>query len=160
MIIAKIAEKEEDMNVEAILKEMRSTRDFPDIGGIAVFLGVVKGEVEDGGKVNQLEYDCIRAAAEDALRKIAEEQKEKWNLRSIVLIHRIGILNPGEPTLFVAVAGRSRKELFPALEETVERIKREVPIFKLEKRDDGEYWIIGEKKVRRLLGDDRDNRGE
>lgn len=150
LILAKLAGRDEELSIEDVVNELKKDDSNFEIGGIAFFLGTVKGTVEDGGKVLELEYESLEKTAEEILAKVAEEERKKWGLKSIAIIHRIGVLKPGEPTLLVAVAGRGRKEVFPALEETVERIKKEVPIFKLEKREDGEYWIIGERKrVRR-----------
>ncbi|MFP3268605.1 MAG: molybdenum cofactor biosynthesis protein MoaE [Desulfurococcales archaeon] len=150
MILVKLAESDDELVLENIIEKMKMTDESFEIGGMAFFLGLVKGTLEDGGKVFELEYDSIRAAAEESLKKIAEEEKEKWGLKAIAILHRIGKLRPGERTLLVVVSGRGRKEIFPALEEVVERVKKEVPIFKLERREDGEYWIVGDKKrVRR-----------
>ncbi|MEM4691399.1 MAG: molybdenum cofactor biosynthesis protein MoaE, partial [Desulfurococcaceae archaeon] len=55
-----------------------------------------------------------------------------------------GNLKPGEPTVYMAVASISRKEALETASRVRERIKKEVPIFKLEKRVDGEYWVIGD----------------
>ncbi|MEM0005949.1 MAG: molybdenum cofactor biosynthesis protein MoaE, partial [Ignisphaera sp.] len=53
---------------------------------------------------------------------------------------------PGEKALYIAVIAKNRKEAINVLSRILERVKHEVPIFKLERRDDGEYWIIGESK--------------
>jgi molybdopterin synthase catalytic subunit len=146
LIIAKIAESDEELDLNNLIEKLKGSDDRYEIGGIAVFLGTVKGLVDDGGKVLELDYESVKEAAEESLNKIAEEEKEKWGLRAVAILHRVGKLKPGQPTFLVVVAGRGRKEVFPALEEIVERVKKEVPIFKLEKREDGDYWIVGERR--------------
>jgi len=146
VVIAKVTEDPEDLKLERVVEILKAGDEMGEVGGIASFLGTVKRSVEDGGRVEELVYENIRSAAEEAVKKIAEEEAMKWGLKGIAVIHRIGRLKPGEPTMLVAVAAASRKQAFPALEETVERVKSEVPIFKLERREDGDYWIVGERK--------------
>lgn len=59
--------------------------------------------------------------------------------------HVIDKVDVGEPSLFVAVLGKHRGETFPALSETVERVKREVPIWKKEFTTSDSYWVSTEK---------------
>jgi molybdopterin synthase catalytic subunit len=62
----------------------------------------------------------------------------------VLIWHYTGARKPGEITLIIATVGKSRDEAISAARVILERVKREVPIFKLEKREDGEYWIIGD----------------
>lgn len=114
-----------------------------DVGAIAVFIGVVK-EVVGSSRVLKLNYSAIEEVAVEKLKAIASEISSSHNLRGILIRHYIGSLKPGDPTLVVFVAGESRKNVYPALEEAVERIKHEVPIFKLEERNDGAFWVVGD----------------
>lgn len=114
-----------------------------NVGAIAVFIGVVKEQV-GSSRVLRLHYSAIEEVAVEKLKTIATEISLLHNLRGIFIRHYVGSLNPGDPTLVVFVAGESRKNVYPALEEAVERIKHEVPIFKLEERDDGAFWVVGD----------------
>ncbi|RLE88701.1 MAG: MoaD family protein [Thermoprotei archaeon] len=120
----------------------------PETGAVAVFLGVVKGIVE-GARVLELRYEVYEPYAETHLQKIAEEVGRRYGLSVVMIRHCKGAKRPGEPVLAVVVAARSRDEAFKGLIEAVERVKTEPPIFKLEVRDDGEYWVVGERRVRR-----------
>jgi len=112
-------------------------------GAISIFIGVVKGSVE-GHKVHELVYESAEEAAIEQLKNIATEEGVKHGLSGVLIWHYTGARKPGEITLIIAAVGKSRDEAISAARATLERVKREVPIFKLEKREDGEYWIIGD----------------
>jgi len=112
-------------------------------GAIVLFIGVVKGLVENGVRVYELEYTSIGGLATKIMEKIAREEMEKYRLSHVTIWHKLGVLEPGEITLIIAVLAENRKNAFKAAEEILERIKNEVPIFKLEKRSNGEFWVIG-----------------
>lgn len=112
-------------------------------GAIVCFIGFVKGVV-DNKKVYRLDYSAYEPYASKKLEEIAREEAEKHNLLGVRLFHRIGELEPGEHTIYIVVASRSRHEAFNGAKEILERVKREVPIYKLEHREDGDYWVIGD----------------
>ncbi|MCS7111179.1 MAG: MoaD family protein [Ignisphaera sp.] len=115
-------------------------------GAIAIFVGVVKGYV-DGHRVNELIYEAYEPYTSKALDKIANEEiVNSDRIGAIEILHRVGSSKPGEKTLYIAVVAKKRKEAIDVLLRILERVKHEVPIFKLERRDDGDYWIVGESK--------------
>jgi len=121
-------------------------------GAVVLFIGIVKGLVEDNREVYELEYTGIKDLAIKTMEKIAREEAEKYKLSQVTIWHKLGTLKPGEITLVIAVLAENRREAFRATQEILERVKREVPIFKLEKRSDGEFWIIGDGvRVKREL---------
>ena len=147
-LYARIAEPDEDP--EKLLIEMLRTiaprGDESDAGGIAVFIGVVRG-VNRGARVRELVYEDAGPVTERVLRRIVSQAASREGIRGAGAIHYKGARRPGEVTMIVAVAGVSRRDVFPALEDLVETIKRELPIWKLERREDGDYYIIGGEYV-------------
>lgn len=112
-------------------------------GGLALFIGVVKGVV-DGCRVMELEYEAYEPHASSRLDEIARDEASRENVLDIRVYHRIGKLKPGEPTLYIAVAAVDRKSAIETLSRVLERVKHEPPVFKLEKREDGDFWIVGD----------------
>lgn len=112
-------------------------------GSLVVFMGFVKGVV-DGRRVFSLEYEAVEDLALRKLREIAEEAASRPGVYAVEVIHRVGRLGPGEPTIYVLVVAEPRGLAFRVAEEVLDRVKREVPVYKLEAREDGEYWILGE----------------
>jgi len=62
----------------------------------------------------------------------------------VAIHHVIDRLGVGEPSLFVAVLGKHRQDVFPVLSETVEKVKRDVPIWKKEFTTKESYWVSTE----------------
>lgn len=116
-----------------------------EVGAVAVFIGRVKGRVE-GRRVESLMYEVVEPSSSQSLERIAREELEKNNLLAVSIYHKKGVAVPGEPVLFIAVASKSREEAVSGLRSTLERVKHEAYVWKLEKREDGEYWIIGDGK--------------
>jgi len=116
-----------------------------DVGAVAVFVGRVKGVVE-GKSVDSLEYEVLEPHASLALRKICEEEAGKHKLKGVRAYHKRGLAKVREPVLFIAAASESRRDALEALEEILERVKHEAFVWKLERREDGEYWVLGDSK--------------
>ncbi len=111
-----------------------------EVGAIAVFVGVVRG-VSDGGKVLKLSYEAHEALASRVLKDVIEDVKEKYGLIDAAAEHRIGDVSVGEDIMYVLVASKHRDEAYNALIELVDRIKREVPIWKKEYTEKGVKWL-------------------
>lgn len=112
----------------------------PAMGGIATFVGVVRGET--GGRETQyLEYEAYPAMAIAQLRRIGDEIRERWpTVRDVAIVHRIGRLEIGETIVVIAVAAAHRAELFDATHYAIDRLKEIVPIWKKEVWSDGAVW--------------------
>ncbi len=118
-------------------------------GALVLFIGFVKGKI-NGSEVRELDYEAYEPYASQKLREIAEKYEQREGVLDVEIYHRVGNLKPGETTLYVIVAAKSRHQAFEAAREALEEVKHTVPIFKLEKRSDGEYWVIGDgKRVKR-----------
>lgn len=138
--------KSDEINIESRIDRLISNYGKEGYGAIAIFIGIVKGYI-DGRRVDELVYEAYEPYTSRTLEKIANEEiSNSEDIGAIEIMHRIGSAKPGEKALYIAVIAKNRKEAINALSRILERVKHEVPIFKLERRDDGEYWIIGESK--------------
>ncbi len=145
MFVGRITDlKKHDIN--RTLREILAESEHSGIvGGIVIFQGHVKGVV-DGKKVIKLVYEAYEPHATRIIDSIAKSYEGDPQISSVVIYHNVGELFPGDPTVFILVASSTRKKAFPVAREVLERVKREPPIFKLEVREDGEYWISGDGK--------------
>lgn len=134
------------VDVDVGVLESRLAKVKPN-GAIAFFIGRVK-EFNGGEKVTGLYYEHAGEILEKVLRRIAEEEASKWGLSGLIVYHYVGWRGVGEKTIIVGVAGDSRKNVFPALHSVVERVKREAPIWKIEYRESGRYYILGDRVVK------------
>jgi molybdopterin synthase catalytic subunit len=133
-------------NIEDLLSNAKKTQDFAKAGAIAVFIGVVRGENNEGKKVVTLTMEAYEEKANEVLAKISEELSQKPGILDVQIHHLLGEFNVGEDVVYVAVAGSHREEVFIVLREAVERYKKEAPVFKREKivaakGKETEYWV-------------------
>lgn len=113
-------------------------------GSLVVFMGFVKGLVE-GQEVYALSYEAYAEAALKKMEEIAWEEAGSWDKTyAIWIVHRTGLLKPGEPTIYIFVVAEPRHKAFEIASRILDRVKHEVPIYKLEARADGDYWILGD----------------
>jgi MoaD family protein len=112
-------------------------------GGVVIFVGYVKGKV-DNANVEVLEYEAYEPYATLKIREIEEWAKSQAGVLEVRIYHSVGSLRPGDTTLYVFVSAVNREIAFRIAREALERVKHEVPIFKLERRDDGDYWVVGD----------------
>lgn len=129
------------VDVDSFIRDLFSKLD-PETGAIAIYFGVVKGSVE-GRKVEELMYEFHEEYTERALARVAEEASRNGDIRYVKLYHSVGTFKPGDTVFAVGVIGRGRKSTIRALQDVVERVKHEVSVWKVEKREDGAFWVIG-----------------
>ncbi|MEM3443051.1 MAG: molybdenum cofactor biosynthesis protein MoaE [Candidatus Bathyarchaeia archaeon] len=128
------------------LKDIKARGDFRKAGAITIFIGVVRGETLKGEKVRKLTLEAYEEKANEVLTKICDDLKRKPGIVEVQIHHLLGEFDVGEDLVYVLVAGEHRKNVFQALEEAVERYKKEAPIFKKEEiiTSEGEktaYWV-------------------
>ncbi len=110
-------------------------------GATVMFIGTVR---RDGKmrKIVGMSYESYLDMAEDNIRNIEASVANKYQILKVKLIHRVGYLSIGEISVVVAVSAAHRPEAFRACRYALERIKREVPIWKKEKMGSGiGVWV-------------------
>lgn len=100
-----------------------------NMGAVIRFLGVVR-ESEAGQAIQGLEYEVYRQMAEHQFEVIFKEIEKRWPIDSVRLVHRVGFVRIGEPSLWVEVIGPHRGEAFAACQFLIDEMKRIVPIWK------------------------------
>jgi molybdopterin synthase catalytic subunit len=103
--------------------------DNPSAGAIVDFWGVVR-KMEEGREIDGIDYEAHQAMAEHQLRLVAENAAEKFQLKKIILHHRIGFVAAGEASLFLQVRAEHRAAAFEASKWVVDELKKKVPIWK------------------------------
>jgi molybdopterin synthase catalytic subunit len=111
----------------------------PASGGLVTFTGTVRAETR-GRRVTRLEYEAYAPMAERVLARIGDEVGTAHDA-ALAVVHRVGVLSPGDAAVVIAAAAPHRKPAFRACEECLERIKAEVPIWKREIFEDGAEWV-------------------
>ena len=114
----------------------------PDAGAVVTFDGTVRNHAH-GKPVTHLYYETYREMALREMENIRQRALQQWSLGELAIVHRVGRLDIGESSVFVAVSSAHRAEAFQACRFTIDTLKTTVPIWKREHYQDGEVWIEG-----------------
>jgi len=138
--------KKGTMSLSDVLKSVKKRLDYNKVGALTMFIGVVRGETAKGEKVKRLELEAYHEKADEVLENICQELKTRKGVVDVQIHHFIGDFEIGEDLVYVMVAGGHRTNVFPVLQEAVERYKKEAPIFKKEYITDKKgaiksYWV-------------------
>jgi MoaE-MoaD fusion protein len=115
----------------------------PEDGAVVIFEGVVRNNTK-GKPTSYLEYECYEQMALEQIARIGTEIAAKFSLGRIGIVHRLGRLQIGEASVAVIAVAPHRRAAFEAALEGINRLKREVPIWKKEFFADGAVWVDGE----------------
>lgn len=142
--------KKGSLNLTKLVENVKGTDGFSRVGAICVFIGLVRGKVENGKSVEKLELEAYEDQANSVLEGICSELSQARGIADVQIHHLLGEFESGEELVYVLAAGEHRDDVFPVFKEAVERFKKEAPVFKKEyvKNEDGKsvsYWV-GEKR--------------
>ncbi len=134
----------EPLDVEAIHARLAG----PEIGAIVSFTGFVRGRTQREGLPPETSYLDYEAYEDMALEKMAQIAREIWTrwpeVRGVALVQRLGRLEVGEHTTFVACGGAHRDVgVFEAARYGIDRLKEIVPVWKKEVSADRSVWVEG-----------------
>ena len=93
------------------------------------FWGVVRS-LEDGREISGIEYEAHETMAQHQMEMIAQAARAEFDLKGLILQHRIGLVAPGEASLFLRVTSAHRGAAYAASAWIVAELKQKVPIWK------------------------------
>lgn len=112
-------------------------------GAVVVFDGIVRNNTR-GRKTLHLDYDAYEEMALKEMNGLAEQALERFGVRQVVVVHRLGRLEVGETSVLIVVASAHRGAAFEACRWVIDTLKKTVPIWKKETFVDGAVWADGE----------------
>jgi molybdopterin synthase catalytic subunit len=112
-------------------------------GAVVVFDGIVRDHTR-GRQTLHLDYEAYEAMAEKQMAELAAEAVERFGVRGVTLVHRLGRLEIGETSVLIVVASAHRGAAFEACRWVIDTLKKTVPIWKKETFVDGAVWADGE----------------
>ena len=127
---------EEPLSLQAVVDEVSDE----SAGAVATFLGTVRRESR-GRTVTYLEYEAYAEMAEDVMAQLARDLQERYELCSIAIHHRVGMLGVGEASVVIAVSAPHRQDALAACKDAIDTLKETVPLWKKEIYKGGEEWI-------------------
>ncbi|HEY1483249.1 MAG TPA: molybdenum cofactor biosynthesis protein MoaE [Candidatus Acidoferrum sp.] len=127
------------INFDGLLRFVRAEKD----GAIVTFDGFVRNE-SHGRTTEYLEYEAYEAMALTKMQEIATDLHDKFAIHRLAMVHRLGRLEIGETSVFIAVSAPHRAAAFDACRYAIDALKKTVPIWKKEYFADGAVWADGE----------------
>jgi MoaE-MoaD fusion protein len=115
----------------------------PEDGALVVFDGFVRNTFQ-GRQTLYLEYEAYEPMALAKMREIGAEIRAKFPVDRVAIVHRLGRLEIGETSVFIAVSSAHRAAAFDACRYAIDNLKRVVPIWKKEYFAGGAVWAEGE----------------
>ena len=129
----------EPIDAPALVRQVRA----PEDGAIVAFDGFVRNQSHNRPTL-YLDYEAYESMALAKMREIGAQLHEKYQVDRIAIVHRLGRLEIGETSVFIAVSGPHRAAAFEACRFAIDTLKRSVPIWKKEYFEDGAVWADGE----------------
>lgn len=112
----------------------------PGVGAVCAFLGTVR-DVNDGEAVATLELEHYPGMTERAIDAMIDEAARRFDIRGVRIIHRVGVLQPQDPIVLVAVTSAHRGQAFQACEFLMDYLKTQAPFWKKEQTPHGTRWV-------------------
>lgn len=127
------------IDADALIRHVRTGAD----GAIVTFDGCVRNQ-SHGRRTLYLDYEAYESMALAKMREIAAEARTKFPIDRVAVAHRLGRLEIGETSVFIAISAPHRAAAFDACRHIIDTLKRSVPIWKKEYFEDGAVWADGE----------------
>ena len=114
-------------------------------GGMDIFVGATRCETSvDGKQLVHLNYEAYREMALVQMQQLADSARNNWPIVKLVILHRIGVVKVGEPSVVIGVSTAHRAAAFEACRYLIDQLKAVVPIWKSEGWNDGSSsWVAG-----------------
>ena len=123
--------------------QIAATIKQPEDGAVATFDGIVRNNSR-GRRTLYLDYTAYEPMALQQMEQLAREALSRFSIRDVRIVHRLGRMEIGETSVYIAVASAHRAAAFEACRWLIDTLKKTVPIWKKEHFEDGAVWADGE----------------
>lgn len=110
------------------------------VGAVCSFVGTVRERNEDSS-VASMELEHYPGMTEKAISAMLTEAQKRFDIHAARVIHRVGLLQPLDQIVFVAVTSAHRGESFQACEFLMDYLKTQAPFWKKEVTPKGARWV-------------------
>lgn len=122
-------------------RELAGHQAFLDsFGATCVFVGTMR-DFNESVRVDHMMLEHYPGMTEKHLQDICEQAAEQWTVVDALVIHRVGMIYPGDPIVLVVVWSAHRKDAYEANRFIMEDLKSSAPFWKKETLGDGERWV-------------------
>lgn len=141
-VVAELSETEPYETLESLVARVKASDRADRAGAIATFTGMVRAkESENDEPTEYLEFEKYEGVADERMRDLREELEAREGVLEVRLHHRTGVVEAGQDIVFVVVLAAHRREAFRTVEDGIDRLKEEVPLFKREVTVEDEFWV-------------------
>lgn len=141
-LVELVEAQEPHESLASLVAAVKRTEAAEYSGAIATFTGRVRAkEHPDDDRTTSLTFEKYEGVAEQRLRALREDLEARDGVLAVRLHHRTGTIPDGEDIVFVVVLAGHRREAFETVEDGIDRLKEEVPIFKKEVTVGEEFWV-------------------
>ena len=151
-----LEESSSDANVSVALtrdridaEKMVAAAKSGEDGAVVVFDGIVRNHTR-GRRTLHLDYEAYEEMALRQMRELGLKAQERFGVRQVTMVHRLGRLEIGETSVLIVVASAHRSAAFEACRWLIDTLKQTVPIWKKETFADGAVWAPGEPFPREI----------
>lgn len=110
------------------------------VGAVCAFVGTVRDRNDDAA-VSSMELEHYPGMTEQAIEAMIDEAHRRFDIRAARVIHRVGLLQPLDQIVLVAVTSAHRGESFQACEFLIDYLKTQAPFWKKEQTPQGARWV-------------------
>ena len=135
---ARVTIQTEDFDLGREVAALRA--DDPAVGAVAAFVGTVRDRNEGLG-VSSMELEHYPGMTEKAIESMIDAALFRFDIRGVRVIHRIGLMHPGDQIVLVAVTSAHRAHAFEACEFLMDYLKTQAPFWKKEHTPEGARWV-------------------
>ena len=140
-VVEKLDGVEPYETLESLVAQAKGSPHSERAGAIATFTGRVRAkDSPDDDQTEYLEFERYEGVAGERMATLREELEAREGVHEVLLHHRTGVVAAEEDIVFVVVLAGHRPEAFRTVEDGIDRLKQEVPLFKKEVTVSGEFW--------------------
>ena len=137
-MLARVSIQTQDFDLSKEIDALRAND--KRVGAVCSFIGTVRDR-NDGLSVQSMELEHYPGMTEKAIEAMIDEAMTRFDIFAARVIHRVGLLQPLDQVVMVAVTSQHRGESFKACEFLMDYLKTQAPFWKKEETPDGARWV-------------------
>lgn len=125
----------------------------PEVGAVCSFIGTVRDRHTNGkaSDVSSMELEHYPGMTEKTINALIDGARQRFRLLGARVIHRVGLLQPEDQIVLVAVSSAHRGDAFQACEYLMDFLKTEAPFWKKETTPAGAIWVDARESDEKAL---------
>ena len=135
---ARVAIQTQDFDVAAEMATLRAQH--LRVGAVCCFVGTVR-DYSEQGSVRSMELEHYSGMTEQSIEAMIDAAHQRFDILGARVVHRVGLLAPGDQIVLVVVTAAHRGESFKACEFLMDYLKTQAPFWKKEVTPTGAHWV-------------------